>query len=371
MKTKDLLYALAVTAMFLTVSCSNNNKKQEVTKEQKSSENFDINNPDKWPVKFSDYGFTAKTYPEAESYTFMGNFIKRSGINNFFHFKTLSKKEDHWVVSPNNDVLYSLVTVDASDDFTLIIPESKYDDRIISIQIVDADHFTPVQFYGAGTYTYPKGTFNTPIVVIGVRVEVNAHDPKELDYVANVMQPKMKVIAKSNTAKVPEIDTDNMQKLRKALMPYYDKLPNTFGGMTQNASQVKNLWYREVVTAGAWGLSEDKYAMYVIYAPGLDASKAYTATYQVPPQDGFWSFTMYDADKYLVSNDANILNRFNTVFNDDGTFTVCFGSKEQCGDAPNRLDIVDGWNFLVRAYKPKVEEFKKYKLPEVKPYSKK
>jgi len=56
--------------------------------------------------------------------------------------------------------------------------------------------------------------------------------------------------------------------------------------------------------------------------------------------------------------------------NEDGTFTVYFGSKVQCGDVPNRLDIVDGWNFLMRAYKADVEAFKKYKMPEVKIYKK-
>jgi hypothetical protein len=37
---------------------------------------------------------------------------------------------------------------------------------------------------------------------------------------------------------------------------------------------------------------------------------------------------------------------------------------------PNRLDIVDGWNFLMRAYKADVEAFKKYEMPEVKEYKK-
>jgi hypothetical protein len=80
---------------------------------------------------------------------------------------------------------------------------------------------------------------------------------------------------------------------------------------------------------------------------------------------------MYDADKYLVSNDRNIINKYNVKMNPDGkTFTVYFGSKEQCGDMPNRLDIVDGWNFLMRAYKADVEAFKKYEMPEVKVYKK-
>ncbi len=369
-KTKIILSALVIVSILIFTACGNNQSNKETNKntsEELGQNKFDVNNPDEWPVKFSDYGFTPETYAQTETNSFMEDFINRSGVNNFFHFKTLTKKEDHWVVSPNNDVLYSLVVVDASDDFTLIVPSTNDPDRIMSVQIIDGDHFTPKHFYGAGEYTFPKGTFNTPQIAVGIRVEVNPTDPEDIEYIANKIQPEMKIIAKSSKSHVPKIDREAMLKLRKALIPYYEKLPNSFGGMTKNASEVKDEWYRMLCTAGAWGLSEDEHAMYAIYAPNLSADKCYTATYQVPPQDGFWSITMYDANKYLVSNDRNVLNKYNTVFNDDGTFTVHFGSKEHCGDVANRLDTVNGWNFLMRAYKPDIDGFKAYKMPEVKP----
>ena len=366
MKTKINLSIIVIVISLFMSSCGQNSSKKNI--ESKSTvqalSTFDVNNPDEWPVKFSDFGFTPKTYAQAESYSFMENFIGRSGINTFFHFKTLAKMEDHWVVSPNNDVLYSLAIVDATEDFTLIIPEFE-GNRLISIQIIDGNHFTPKHFYGAGEYNFPKGTFNTAQIGIGVRAEVNATNPKDIEYIVNEVQPKYEVIAKSAENHIPEIDKDAMVKLRNELIPYYEKLPNSFGGMTKNASEVKDEWFRMLCTAGAWGLSEDEHAMYAIYAPGLKADKCYKATYQVPPQDGFWSITMYNADKYLVSNDRNIINKNNVKYNEDGTFTVYFGNKEQCGDVSNRLDIVDGWNFLMRAYKPDIEAFKNYKMPEV------
>lgn len=48
----------------------------------------------------------------------------------------------------------------------------------------------------------------------------------------------------------------------------------------------------------------------------------------------------------------SILNAANTKMNADGTFTVHFGSQEACGDVPNRLDAPEGWNFLMRVYRP-------------------
>ena len=51
--------------------------------------------------------------------------------------------------------------------------------------------------------------------------------------------------------------------------------------------------------------------------------------------------------------------------NADGTFTVHFGSKEVCGDVPNRLDAPEGWNFLMRVYRPGQSVLNgSYKLPD-------
>jgi len=60
----------------------------------------------------------------------------------------------------------------------------------------------------------------------------------------------------------------------------------------------------------------------------------------------------------------NILNAANTKMNADGTFTVLFGSKDVCGDVPNRLDAPEGWNFLMRVYRPGLSVLNgSYKLP--------
>jgi hypothetical protein len=70
-----------------------------------------------------------------------------------------------------------------------------------------------------------------------------------------------------------------------------------------------------------------------------------------------------------MSNENNIVssNR-GVVLNDDGSFTVAFGDKD-CRDlAPNFLYTPeDGWSFLMRAYRPDVEAFRAYQLPEIKP----
>jgi hypothetical protein len=74
---------------------------------------------------------------------------------------------------------------------------------------------------------------------------------------------------------------------------------------------------------------------------------------------------VYGADGYMKSIN-NFLNASNTTMNVDGTFTVYFGSKEACGDVPNRLDVSEGWNFLMRIYRPGPSvQNGSYKLPDV------
>jgi hypothetical protein len=86
----------------------------------------------------------------------------------------------------------------------------------------------------------------------------------------------------------------------------------------------------------------------------------------VPENDAFWSITVYGDDGYMKS-DNNILNSSTVKMNGDGTFTARFGSREACGDVPNRLDISPGWNYVMRIYRPGPSVLNgTYVLPEVK-----
>jgi hypothetical protein len=106
-----------------------------------------------------------------------------------------------------------------------------------------------------------------------------------------------------------------------------------------------------LAAAAAWGLNPDKDAVYLSYAGGLDPTLCNAATYAVPENSAFWSITVYGDDGYMKS-DNNILNSTTVKLNPDGTFTTYFGSAEACGVVANRLDVTEGWNFLMRVYRP-------------------
>ena len=110
-------------------------------------------NSSQWAVNPSDYGLTPEEFIRAESLHFMKGMASREGINNFFHFTSLAKADDKWVVSPNNDVIYSMGIVDVSKGFTLTLPETG--DRFITAQIVTEEHMSH-QLVGGGVYKFTE-----------------------------------------------------------------------------------------------------------------------------------------------------------------------------------------------------------------------
>lgn len=71
--------------------------------------------------------------------------------------------------------------------------------------------------------------------------------------------------------------------------------------------------------------------------------------------DGFWSISVYNAEGYFVPNErgAYSVNNITAAANDDGGVTVRFGGD---GDPTrNSLPITEGWNYLVRLYRPRRE----------------
>jgi hypothetical protein len=70
-----------------------------------------------------------------------------------------------------------------------------------------------------------------------------------------------------------------------------------------------------------------------------------------------------------MKSENNILNSSNVKLDADDGFTVYFGSRDLCGDVSNRLDVSEGWNFLMRIYRPGPSVLKgSYKVPPALEY---
>jgi hypothetical protein len=80
-----------------------------------------------------------------------------------------------------------------------------------------------------------------------------------------------------------------------------------------------------------------------------DHSRCYRATYKVP-ENGALLVDHGLRRGRLPKIRQQHRQHSNVKLNADGTFTVLFGSKDQCADA--RLDITPGWHFVMRVYRP-------------------
>ena len=233
----------------------------------------------------------------------------------------------------------------------------------MSVYLVDNDHYCPFVIYSSGTHELPR---DTKYLGVGVRIQV--FNPQDSDEVALINKLQDQFIIKANSAEPrPQFKWD-LQSLQ-ALTDQYEKESTQYTswqGMMGPRRQV-NEKTRHIAAAAAWGLFPEWDATYLNYSGGHDYRVCHQATYQVPENGAFWSITVYGNDAFMKS-DNNIVNSSNVKLNADGTFTVFFGSLETCGDVPNRLDTTEGWNFLMRIYRPGKSVLEgAYKLPAAQP----
>ena len=79
-----------------------------------------------------------------------------------------------------------------------------------------------------------------------------------------------------------------------------------------------------------------------------------TLTVKDVPVDAFWSVTLYNKEGWMPANKLNAYS-FNNVTaepNEDGSITIHFGGDPT---AKKFLPIMEGWNYIVRHYRPRPE----------------
>jgi hypothetical protein len=353
-KTKLVMLLLTVSAGFI-FSCNRGEPKTETTISESSNQEVDS----------STKAVTLETFNRAETDRMFFNITQLTrGINKFFHFKELVPLDKQTVVRMNLDVLYSGAIVDVEKGATVTFPEIPKG-RYASILLIDNDHYAPLVIYKSGKHKLPQ---DTKYLGLAVRIQIfNPEDPAEIALV-NKLQDQFTI--ESNSADEFPKPTWNKLSLDSLRVAYekefstFDTYPDDWMGPRGTVNEQT----RHLATAGAWGLFPNKDAAYINYNGGnLSGDKCYVATYTKPDVGAFWSFTIYGKDGFLKSTNS-VINASNVKYNKDGkTFTIHFGAKDKCPiNAKNRVDISDGWNFLVRAYLPGESVLNRtYKLPDV------
>ena len=272
------------------------------------------------------------------------------GVNQWFHYRAPTPVDQQTVIRMNRDTLYSAAVVDISAGARVTIPAAGR--RYVSLMVVNQDHYINAVFHDPGDHELTIEQFGTPHVLAAARVMVDPADPADVAAV-NALQDQLGLKAGSARPFVqPDYDQASLDSTRAALLQLAKGLhgyEHAFGGKDQ-VDPVHHL----LATAAGWGGLPDHEAIYLNVNPGLPPGK-YQLTVREVPVDGFWSISLYNAAGYFEPSDrgAYSVNNRTATPNGDGSVTVHFGG---CGDGrPNCLPIMDGWNYIVRLYRPRAE----------------
>jgi hypothetical protein len=326
-----------------------------------------------WAVDPVAHGMTAMAYQRGEAELLMSAFQQRAGgVNRFFHFPGLTRFGDTWVVSVNNDTVYSVAVVDAREGFTVEVPEMG--ERFVSLHIQDFNHTFVDYSWRSGTHRYAAGEVDTDHVLVGLRIATTGTDEDEA-FIRTSLQPRAGIVAASAIPFEPQHDPAITVRVREALLPQYQRLPDTYGTVTYDIRAVTDWEKWTYAVAGQFGLSPEDTAMYPPFAPpGTRGGFTYRASFDAVPAQAFFSLTVYGADRFLMSAEHTIVssNRPDFVTRSDGGFDVVFGGTHArqlaASEGANYLHTPqDGWNGILRAYRPDVDQMRHYRMPELEP----
>jgi hypothetical protein len=272
------------------------------------------------------------------------------GINLFLHNRAPAAIDKQTVIRLNRDTLYSFAVVDLAGGATLTLPDPG--ERYLSAMVVSEDHSVEAIFHGAGEYDLSADELGSRYVVVAVRILVDPSNPADIAEVT-ALQDQIKLTSRSaEPFAYPQYDTVSFDETRDALLSLARNLTG-FDHMFGTRDEVQPVRHL-IGTAAGWGGLPTREASYIGVDPRLPVGQ-YELTVGDVPVDGFWSISVYNAKGFFEPNDrdAYTVNNITAVKNADGSTTVRFGDYPQ--GTPNAIPITDGWNYLVRLYRPRAE----------------
>lgn len=293
---------------------------------------------------------TVDNFVRAETDMTMNRYVDQGAFGKFFHIRQPTPIDKQDVIRMNRDTLYSVGIFDLTTPVTVVKPDSG--DRFMSMMIVNQDHSIPQAEYGAGEFTLTKEELGTRYVFVAFRTFVNANDPADVK-LANGLQDKIAAKqANAGTFKIPDWDAESLETVRDAINVLSMTKTDTSGyfGVKGKIDPI----YHLLGTAYGWGGNPKEDAFYVGGVPAKnDGKTAYSLTVKdVPLKDGgFWSLTVYNAKGFMEKNeqDSYSFNNVTAKPDADDSITLNFGGDSS---QANYMPITDGWNYLVRLYKP-------------------
>lgn len=311
---------------------------------------------------------TVDNFVRAETDLYFGNSVSAGGFGGWHHIRQLLPVDHQTVIRGNRDTLYSTRVFDLdAGPATVTLPEAG--GRFMSLQIISEDQYTTTE-YGAGPHTLDKARIGTRYALAGVRTLVDPNDPEDIKRV-HALQDAIEVsqLAGPGKFEIPDWDKASQKKIREALLVLASTVTDTrraFG----TKDEVDPVQYL-IGAASAWGANAPRDAIYLNVVPEKnDGTTEYRLTVADVPVDGFWSISLYNAEGYYQKNalDAYTLNDITAKKDQNGSITIRFGGCD--GKAANCLPIMQGWNYMVRLYRPRMEILNgTWRFPQAEPVS--
>jgi hypothetical protein len=294
---------------------------------------------------------TVENFVQAETARMLTDLMAGAGgINRWGHNRGATPLDQQTVIRMNRDTLYSFAVVDLADGATVTMPDTG--DRYSSLMVVNQDHYINRIFHEPGDHQLTIDEFDTRYVMLGERILADPDDPDDVA-AANALQDQLAVRAGSaEPLTMPDYDPESLTAVRDALLVLAGTISHYEGafGRREDVDPITHL----LGTAAGWGGLPASEATYVNVSPGAPVGE-YQIVVRDVPVDAFWSISVYNAQGFFEPSDRGgcSLNSITAQRESDGSVIVHLGTCED--GRPNCLHLMDGWNYIVRLYRPRDE----------------